>query len=127
MSTRLERRYIPKSSAYTIDPYKDRPGTTFTNLGASGSVTFTLPAPTKDLKGWYYRFKVVADQDVVVATATADTLLVLNDAAGDSLAVSTSSQKIGALIEAEIIETAAGTFRWAASGLAVGHTYTIAT
>lgn len=126
MSTRLERRVIGKSSNYTIDPTRDRPGTTFTNKGASGAVTFTLPTPNRAMCGWYYRFKVVVDQNVTVAAPTADTLVTANDLAADSLTVSTASQKIGALMEAEVVETANG-YQWAVSGLAVGHTYTAAT
>lgn len=127
MSVRLERRVVDKSAAYTITPAADRPGTVFTNVGASGSVTFTLPTPTRALLGWWFRFKAVVDQSIVVAAATADTLLVLNDLAADSLAISTTNEKIGGEIEVQCLETVDGTFKWCASGVAVGHTYTIAT
>src|SRR5262245_35231643 len=105
MSTRLERRVVGKSADYTIKTNADAPGTTFTNKGAGGAVTFTLPAPVRALLGWYYRFKVVVDQTVTVQTATADTLLALNDLAADSVAASTGGQKLGALMEAECVET----------------------
>jgi len=127
MSTRLERRVVGKAASYTIRPNSDSPGTVFTNKGATGSITFTLPTPTRALLGWWYRIKVVVDQNVVLAPATADTLVLLNDLAADSLTISTSSEKIGAEIEAQCVETADGTFKWAASGIAVGHTYTVAT
>lgn len=122
MSTRLERRVVAKTADYTINPDRDRCGTTFTNRGASGAVVFTLPAPSSRLTGWWYRFKSHADQDVTVAAGTADTLVVLNDATADSLAASTTSEQIGAEIEAFCDGTS-----WFASGVAVGHTYTVAT
>lgn len=129
MSTRLERRVVPKTADYTINPASslDAPGTVFTNRGAGGAVNFTLPAPTRKTLGWWYRFKCVVDQTITVTAPVADTLVCLNDATADSLAISTGGQKIGGEIEAQCIETADGTYRWAASGIAVGHTYTVAT
>jgi len=123
MSTRLERRVVAKTAAYTISPAKgDRCGTTFTNRGASGSVTFTLPTPSSALAGYWYQFRGVADQNIVVATATADTLITLNDAAADSVSAETSSQKIGAVIEAFCDGTS-----WFANVLSVGVTQTVTT
>lgn len=90
-------------------------------------MTFTLPTPNRGLLGYWYRFLGVADQNIVVAAPAVDTLLVKNDAAADSLAMSTSGEKIGGEIEATCIETSAGVYRWAAVGIAVGHTYTVAT
>lgn len=123
MSTRLERRTVRKTAAYTLRPPFDRPGTVFTNAGAVGSVTFTLPAPTRAVLGHWYRFVALVAQAVVVAAPTADTLVALGDTAADSVQVST----IGGEIEAKCIETSAGVYRWAASGVAVGHTYTVNT
>jgi hypothetical protein len=127
MSTRLQRRVVPKAASYTIVPMMDAPGTTFTNKGATGPITFTLPAATRAVLGFYYRFKVVVDQSVLVASAVADTLLALNDLAADSVAASTAGQKLGAIMEAECVETADGTFQWAVSGVSVGHAFTVAT
>jgi hypothetical protein len=127
MSTRLERRTVAKTAAYTVNPALDRPGTVFTNAGAAGAVTFTLPLATRALLGWWYRFLGVVDQNFTVASNPVDTLIVINDTAADSLTVSTAGQKIGAEIEAQCVETSAGVFRWVAKGNAVGHTYTVAT
>jgi hypothetical protein len=69
----------------------------FTNEGASNAVNFTLPATAK--KGLRYGFYVVADQNVTVTAGTADTMVVLNDAAADSVALQTSSEKIGGFFE----------------------------
>lgn len=98
----------------------------FTNAGAAGAVTFTLPKATRAVLGWWYRFKGVADQAFTVAPPTADTLLALDDAAADSIAASTADQIVGAEIEVVCLETAPGVYQWAASGIAVGHTYTVA-
>lgn len=65
----------------------------FTNRGAGGAVNFTLPATAK--KGLSYRFYVVADQTVTLTAGTADTLITYNDAAADSVALSTAGNKIG--------------------------------
>lgn len=113
---------IAKTADYTIVAATDPSGAIFTNRGATAAVIFTLPAPTKALAGVFFLFAVHADQNVTVKTATADTLVTLNDAAVDSLAVSTTSQKIGALM----LTLCDGT-SWYAMGVAVGHTYTIAT
>jgi hypothetical protein len=120
--TRTFPAVVAKTADYTIKPPMDRDGTLFTNRGATGAVIFTLPAPGEAVKGYRYNFLTVADQDVTVKTATVDTALVLNDAAADSLALSTGGQKIGGFITAICDGTA-----WALIGSAVGHTFTVAT
>lgn len=69
----------------------------------------------------------VVDQNFIVAVPTADTAIAVNDLAADSLALQTSSEKIGGIIEAECVQTGAATFQWVLSGQAVAHTYTVAT
>lgn len=124
MSTRLTRRTLNKAAAYTIKYPFDAPGTVFTNAGATGAVMLTLPAPTAALHGVWYRAVCQAAQAFGFATATVDTLIALSDAAADSVTVPT----IGGIIEVMCVETAtAGTYRWLASGIAVGHTYTVNT
>lgn len=113
---------VAKTASYTIKPPMDRDGTLFTNRGATGAIVFTLPEARLSLKGYRYRFLTVADQDVTIATATADTALVKNDAAADSLAASTGGEKIGAVMEALCDGT-----QWAIIGASVGHTFTVAT
>jgi hypothetical protein len=127
MSTRLRRRVVPKAASYTVVFPMDAPGTVFTNRGASGAITFTLPVASRALLGVWYRFKAVVNQNIVVAVTPVDTALALNDLAADSLAISTTNEKLGGEIEAQCVETAEGTFQWALSGVAVGHTYTVAT
>jgi hypothetical protein len=127
MSTRLHRRQLHKSASYTVNPVSDSPGTTFTNRGASGAVTFTLPKPTRALLGHWYRFLGLVAQNIVVAAPTADTLVALNDVAADSVALATAGQIIGAVIEVECMETASGTFQWHAHVVSNGATATVAT
>ncbi len=92
------RPIVAKTANYTVLP-KDN-GVLFTNEGASGAVTFTLPTPAARLKGMMVEFFIVADQTVTLTCATSDRLVVANNASADSLAFSTSSEKIGASLKA---------------------------
>jgi len=99
----------------------DDVGKIFTNRGAAGSVTVTLPAPDGINAGGSIDVYAVADQNVVVTTS--DKMAIFNDAAADSVAVSTSGEKIGACFQF----TSDGTV-WFAKSLGVGaHTITTAT
>lgn len=90
------RAILAKTSSYTI--VEADHGTLFTNYGASGSVTFTLPAIT-NTKGMRFGFYVAADQTVIVASAAAAGLITFNNAAAASVALQTSSEKLGGMIE----------------------------
>jgi hypothetical protein len=105
--------YAAKTAAYTILVSDN--GTTFTNRGASGSVTLTLPAPFANAR---YRLVVYAAQTFVVAADAIDTLVAYNDAAADSV----SSNTVGAVIEVFSDGTS-----WYAIGTTVGVTYTVNT
>jgi hypothetical protein len=89
------RNVVARTSNYTVKESDN--GTLFTNRGASGGVNFTLPAVSK--RGLRYGFFVVADQDVTITAGTADTLIVFNDAAADSIAVTGSGNRVGAFFE----------------------------
>jgi hypothetical protein len=78
----------PKSASYTIVAADDPSGTIFTNRGAAGTITFTLPAPSQALEGVYYDFYTVVAQIIAVATATVDTLITHADATADDLRTS---------------------------------------
>lgn len=81
-----------KTGNYTIGTNAtDAFGTVFTNEGASGAVTFTLPSPTS---GAYYFFAGVADQNIVITAGSAIAVTV-NNAAATSITYSTALQKIG--------------------------------
>ena len=89
------RDVVAKTADYTVLEADNN--TLFTNRGAGGAVVFTLPATAK--KGLRYGFFVAADQSVTVTAGTAGTAVAFNDAAANSVAYSTSSEKIGAMIE----------------------------
>jgi hypothetical protein len=91
-----------KTANYTVGTVAtDTFGTVFTNEGASGAVTFTLPAPTS---GAYYFFAGVADQNITITAGSAIAVTV-NNAAATSIAFSTTSQKIGSFAVAIAVGT----------------------
>lgn len=112
---------VAKTTAYTVLP-SDPNGTVFTNRGAVASVTFTLPAVTAVAPGTVYWFVGIAAQNMIVAAATADTLVTLNDVAADSIAIQTAGGIIGAAIKVFNDGT-----QWIALGETVGATYTVVT
>jgi hypothetical protein len=85
---------VAKTADYTVVAADN--GKLFTTQGASAAVTFTLPALAAGLR---YGFYNEADQDMIVAAATADTMVVFNDLAADSIAFSTTAEQIGSGIE----------------------------
>lgn len=93
---------IAKASSFTLAPAQVRSGTIFTNRGAGGAVTITLPQLSNlpIWRGYYVDFKGVADQAIAFA-CTADTAIALNDATATSLTAGTSSKKIGAHLRAQ--------------------------
>jgi len=70
-------------------------GKTFTNVGASGAVTFTLPAAANCAVGDDFLFLGCADQNMTVAAANNGELITFNDVAANSVTLSTSSEKAG--------------------------------
>ena len=82
---------MAKTANYTVD--LNDAGTLFTNRGAAGAVTFTLPAAAA-APGIEYEFAVFADQNVTVA-APAGTLVAFNNAAATSIAFSTVAERRG--------------------------------
>lgn len=98
------RAEVAKTANYTVLPSDN--GKLFTNTGASGAVTFTLPTRAA---GYKLGFFVVADQNVTVSSAAGDDMVTVNDASADSVAFSTSNEKIGAYVV--LFTNAAGT-KW---------------
>jgi hypothetical protein len=98
---RQKLNIVPKTGSFTLDPNQYPSGTRFTNRGASGAVTITLPLlnTAAPWVGYRLEFFGVADQNIAFAT-TATYGVTFNNAAATSLTASTSSQKIGALLEA---------------------------
>ena len=111
-----------KTADYTIVTGTDKSGTMFTNRGDDGAIVFTLPAPSQAIKGTFYDFVGVANQSITVETPTADTLVAFNDAAADSIALSTTNEMIGGAMRFVCDGDA-----WIGFGISVGHTFTVAT
>lgn len=85
-------KVVAKTAAYTVTAAES--GTIFTTQGATGAVTFTLPAVTAG-SGLWFMFYNCEDVNMVVASGTADTMTAINDVAADSVAFQTNSLKIG--------------------------------
>ena len=85
---------VAKASDYTVTAADNN--RIFTMQGAAGAVNFTLPAIDRGLR---FRFFNEANQNMTVTAATADTMVVFNDLAADSIAYSTANERIGGSIE----------------------------
>lgn len=122
MPDRQLKRIRAKTASYTVNPNTDYGGTRFTNRGAVGAVTFTLPTlnTQPDYIGLTFEFFGVADQTFTV-TAAAAKAVAFNNAACASVACSTGGQKIGAKITAVWDGTS-----WLLEGTTNGVTYTVA-
>jgi hypothetical protein len=84
-----------KTASYTCTKYDS--GTIFHTTGATAAVVFTLPAISDG--PFYFLFISGADVDMTVTAQTADTIVTYNDLNADSIAFSTSSEKIGGAVE----------------------------
>lgn len=116
------RRVVPKTEAYTLTASDN--GTLFTTSGATGGVTFTLPDIAVGLQ---FEFLNLEDQDMTVASAEGDNMVVIDDAEADSIAFSTASEKVGARVLVESIYDGS-TLRWVCENKSIGaHTVTPAT
>lgn len=92
-----------KTAAYTLTEAES--GKAFSNSGASGSVTFTLPASPK--AGMWYFFEKIANQNLVVAPGAGATI-----ENGSSLTNSTS----GDANKATLTVVATSTTTWKVQG-----------
>jgi hypothetical protein len=84
-----------KTASYQITP--GDVGKVFTNKGAGGAVTFTLPAIAEVQTGWYVDVLVMANQNVLV-TAPAGKMVTFNNAAAATVAFQTAGNLIGASV-----------------------------
>lgn len=84
-------KVLAKTSDYTVTVNES--GTFFTTEGASAAVNFTLPAASDG--PWIFDFFNAEDVNMTVTAETADTMVTFNDVEADSVAFSTSSEKIG--------------------------------
>ncbi len=86
-------RIINKTTV-THAPLARETGTWFTYVGLTAAVVITLPVLVSGL-AWVFEFFNGTDQSMTVTAGTADTAITYNDLAADSVAFSTSSEKIG--------------------------------
>lgn len=92
------QRVVARTSDYTLTAADNN--TLFTNEGAVGAVTFTLPQARQGFRCGFY---VVENQNVTIAANPTDTLVVYNDNAADSVTLSTAGERIGGFFE--VIQT----------------------
>jgi len=128
----------------TLQPYMSSVQATGTTLGPTAAqtgsrfivsnaaaVAVTLPAVAEHL---VYEFLRTADEEMVVASAAGDDMVVGNDVAADSVTFTTAGQQIGALVRVEGILVGT-TPKWLVTfgtppfgtGLTGGFAYSIAT
>ena len=114
------KRFLTKTAAYTVvaaDNY-----TLFDNTGAGGAVNFTLPTLAN---GYLFGFSVIADQNVTVTSGEGDNMVAFNDASADSVAFSTSGEKIGGVF---VVYSNPGATKWIVENRSAGaNTVTVAT
>lgn len=84
------RDVVAKTADYTLVATDNNK--IFTTRGAVAAVNFTLPTI---IKGFRARFFNEAGQNMTITAAVADTLVVFNDLAADSIAYSTVAELIG--------------------------------
>lgn len=86
-----QRRTVSaKTANYTITA--DETGTIFTTYGAGAAVTFTLPAVAA---GLYYDIYSAANQNLVVAAPSANTMVAFNDVTASQVSLQTANQLTG--------------------------------
>ena len=90
-----QRTIEAKAADYTLTA--GDMGKIFTNRGATGTITFTLPDASGTYNGAHVTILPIVAQKTTVATATADVLITAGDAAADS--VTQNAAAIGGMIE----------------------------
>ena len=84
-----------KTASYSV--VEADSGKFFTTEGASGAITFTLPAV--GTSGLFFSFYNAEDQNMIVASVAGDDMVAFNDVAADSVAFQTTSEKAGSRID----------------------------
>lgn len=113
------QQFVTKTASYQVlstDNFVE-----FDNLGASGAVTFTLPAIAN---GYCFTFRARAAQNLIVASSEGANMEALNNLVANSVAFQTGSAIIGGVFK--IYSNPAGT-KWLVSTLSAGaNTVTVA-
>lgn len=86
------KKSVAKTASYAVKPTDHN--YRFSNFGAAGAVTFTLPAIADVFDGWSAEFVVLANQTVTV-TAPSGKLIAGNNTGATSIAFSSTSEKVG--------------------------------
>ena len=87
-------RVSAKTAAYQI--LESELGTIFTNTAATASITITLPPVTNLPSGWWCGVYVTDNDGIVLASSgSSDNIVGKNDAALDTITMSTNSLAIG--------------------------------
>lgn len=81
---------IAKTASYTVVVAEN--GTLYTNTGAVGAVTFTLPAVAP---GLLYAFRCIADQNLLISSKEGANIVTFNNAAASTIALQTAGSRIG--------------------------------
>jgi hypothetical protein len=114
------KRFQTKTAAYTVVASDNH--TLFDNVGATAAVTFTLPVLAN---GYFFGFRVQADQNVTVASNEGDNMIAFNDVSADSVAFSTGGSLIGGMVW---VYTNPGATKWIVEDHSAGaNTITVAT
>lgn len=95
------------ASGTTLTPTGAQNGTRFLMSNAA-SVTVTLPVIGS---GLVYEFVRVADEEFIVASPTADNIVIGNDLSADSVTFTTAGEQIGATVRVESVYLS-GTLKW---------------
>lgn len=117
---RYEQKIVAKTASYTITASES--GTLFTNRGATAAITFTLPLNSTCPIGTWFEFYGISATGYTVASNPSDTIVTKNDAAADSITMTTTSLIIGAAVR--VVWDGTG---WLEYNQSVGPTYTVAT
>ena len=89
----VDRELITTTASVTLTSFDL--GKTVCNVGATGSVTITLPSPGSCTPGGDILVLSCAAQDLTVAAATNGDLITFGDVAANSVALSTASEQAG--------------------------------
>jgi hypothetical protein len=103
-----------KTSNYQI-VYATDNGKLFTNYGAAGAVTFTLPAVIA--ANQRYVFKVIAQQQLTITSFEGSNIVAQGNAAASSITITASAQEIGSHV---VLETNAAGTLWYATYISAG-------
>lgn len=79
----LQRNVSDNTSNFTIRAHQDN--YIFTNAGASGNITFTLPACSSVKDGFRVTFLVKAAQNIILSPSGTDQIMLLTNAGGNTI------------------------------------------